>query len=186
MRTIALSALAIVAAGALACGGDRGATPPASATMADTAEQVMYGVQHVMVELGVKKAQLNSDSAFIFDRHNRFELRGQVRMMLLDSVGQPAATMTASEATYNMRRKTMEARGAIVVTTPDGKRLDATQLSYDQQQNTISTSASFRLVEPNRLVVGDSMITDPKLERQKCYGCQITNTGNPTGGGGNQ
>jgi LPS export ABC transporter protein LptC len=169
---------------AAACGGDKGTTPPALATKADSAEQVMWGVRHMMNESGVKQAQLNADTAFVFDRHNRFELRGNVRMVLFDSVGLPSATITSREATYDMRRKSMQARGDVVVTTPTGDRLDTSHLVFDQQTNRIRSDSAFTFQQPTQRVTGPrGFTTDPKLQFQTCDSCTYVGTGRVGGPG---
>jgi LPS export ABC transporter protein LptC len=173
-RSAPAALLFICALVAGACTGDKGATPTAQTTMSDSAEQVVFGVQHSLVEGGVRKAALSSDSALIFDSQTRFELRGSVKLLILDSVGIAQATLTARQATYSTSRKSMVAYGNVVVTTTDGKRLDTEHLVYDQITNKIRSDSAFVIVEPTRRTQGRSFSSDPKMANLVCDGCVVS------------
>jgi LPS export ABC transporter protein LptC len=175
MRCRILAVIGASAAAAIsACGGDKGTTPTAQATMPDSAEQVVFGVQHSMFAAGVKKASLSADSAFVYGRQTRFELRGSIRLLMLDSVGAPRATLTANEATYSTTNHSMVARGNVVVTTTDGKKLDTQHLIYDQIVDKVSSDSAFVILEPTRRVQGTSFRSDPNLQELDCKDCVIT------------
>jgi LPS export ABC transporter protein LptC len=168
-------AFACVSSAALAaCGGDRGATPTAQTTFSDSAEQIVFGVQHSLTDNGISKAALSSDTVMIFDNQTRFELRGSVKLFMLDSIGIPEATLTSAAATYSTQLRNMEARGNVVVTTTDGKRLDTQHLVYDQGQNKIRSDSAFVIVEPTRRTEGKAFTSDPKLTNLVCTGCVVT------------
>jgi LPS export ABC transporter protein LptC len=173
--------LAAVALGA-GCAGSAGTPITAQATMADSAEMVYWGVRHTLHDAGVMQAQLTADTAFVFDNNNRYELRAKIRMVIHDSIGVASATLTAREATYSITSRSMEARGDVVVTSTDGKRLDTQHLVYDQATNRVRSDSAFVIVEPTRRTEGTSFVSDPKMEFIICPGCVITETG-PGGGG---
>jgi LPS export ABC transporter protein LptC len=168
----------------IACGADKGTTPLAKATVPDSAEQVYFGIRHSMVESGVNRGQLQADSALVFDRNNRYEMRGNLVVTIFDSVGALSATITANQATYNVPMGNVEARGNVVVVTTDGKRLDTPQLFYDQRSNRIRSDSAFVFVEPNQRITGSSFITDPKLAFHICNLCTYTGSGGAPGRGG--
>jgi LPS export ABC transporter protein LptC len=182
-RVIAIAAFAFIAAAA--CAGSKGTTPPAGATLADSAEQVMYRVQHVLADGGVRKAQLRADSAYVFDNHNRYELRDSIILIILDSLGVPETTLTSDEATYFIARRTMEARGNVIVTTNKGHRLETQHLLYDEQADRISSDSAFVLTEPTRRLEGVRFSSDPDMEMFRCDGCKaigLTPSGPPPPG----
>jgi LPS export ABC transporter protein LptC len=181
---MALFLLALTFSVITACAADRGTTPTAQVTMADSADYVWYQVRHLMVNGGVKQGQLNSDTAFMLDNGNRLEFRGSVHVILLDSIGVPSATLTANEATYNIARKTMEARGNVVATTTDGKRLDTQHLIFDQMLNKVRSDSAFVLVEPTQRVTGSKFTSDPNMKVMTCEGgCTYVGTSSGREGG---
>jgi LPS export ABC transporter protein LptC len=121
----------------------------------------------------------------VFDRNNRYEMRGNLVVTIFDSVGATSATITASEATYHVQIGSIEARGNVVVITNDGKRLDTPQLFYDQRSNRIRSDSAFVFVEPNLRVTGGSFVSDPEMVFSICNVCTYTGSGNtPTRGRG--
>ncbi len=159
----------------VACGSNKGATPTAQATMLDSADQVAFGLQHSLVEGGIKKAALRADTAFVYDNQSKFDMHGGVQLIMFDSLGAPVATLTSKKATYSTARKSMEARGDVVVTTTDGKRLDTQHLIYDQLTNKIRSDSAFVIVEPTRRMEGASFISDPKMEVMSCVASPTRN-----------
>lgn len=156
-----------------ACAGPRGTTPTAQATLSDSADQIMYGVRHFMVDNGVKQGQLMADTAYVLNGNTTFELRG-VRLLLFDSAGTTSATLTSREATYSTVNKRMEARGTVVVTTIDGKRLDTPHLIYDQRDNTVRSDSSFVLVEQTQEINGQSFTSLSDMSNLTCVQCVYT------------
>ena len=70
-----------VAFGALVLAGLAGACnkttepPIAKSTMADSADQTMYGARSLLTDRGLLRAELLSDTAYFFDENTRIELQ---------------------------------------------------------------------------------------------------------------
>ena len=122
----------------------------------------MFGVSTMITDRGVLRAQLSADTGYFFDGNSRIEVRHE-KTIFYTSTGQPNATLTSVEGTYNMRRSQMEARKNVVVVTTDGKRLETEQLRYDQATNQISGDSAFVLTEPTRTLRGIGFTSDPDL-----------------------
>lgn len=162
MRALpAIAALAFAAA----CQDTSARPPVATATMADSADQVMYGVQYVLHDAGVQKGRLWADTAFVFDENSRFDFR-VVRVEFNSATGSKNGTMTADRGRYDIRRGLLVGYGkpARVVTT-DGKTLTSNHLQYDQATNQISSDSAFTLVDGDRVQEGVGFRTDPNLTR---------------------
>ena len=108
--------LATVAA--LACNSGTEPRVTAANPLADSADQVMFGVSTVITNRGVLRAQLAADTGYFFDGNSRIEVRRE-KTTFYTNTGQPNATLTSVEGTYNMRRGQMEARKNVVVVTTD-------------------------------------------------------------------
>lgn len=148
---------------ALACDGE-GTAPPrvTGSPMADSADQMMFGISTLLTDRGVLNAELESDTAFFFDENTRIELR-VVKLTFYTRTGERNSVLTGSEGTYNTRQSRMEARGNVVVVTEDGRRLTTEQLRYDQIRNEISSDSAFVLTEPGRRLEGVGFTSDPNM-----------------------
>jgi LPS export ABC transporter protein LptC len=122
----------------------------------------MFGVSTVITNRGVLRAQLAADTGYFFDGNSRIEVRHE-KTTFYTNTGQPNATLTSVEGTYNMRRGQMEARRNVVVVTTDGKRLETEQLRYEQATDQISSDSAFVLTEPTRTLRGIGFTSDPDL-----------------------
>ncbi len=148
---------------ALACAGEGTAPQRVSGSpMADSADQMMFGINTLLTDRGVLNAELESDTAFFFDENTRIELR-VVKLIFHTRTGERNSVLTGNEGTYNTRQSRMEARGNVVVVTEDGRRLTTEQLRYDQIRNEISSDSAFVLTEPGRRLEGIGFTSDPNM-----------------------
>lgn len=165
-------ALAATVLAASAC--SRKTPPPvaATATDADTAEQVLYGVQTVLSQQGVRRGTLVADTAFVFNDQTRF-LFHHPRATFTKEDGAPNGTMVADRGLYDTRSQVLEGWGHVVITTVDGKRLASPHLRFDQIANIVSSDTTFSLTDGNRRQDGTGFESDPQLNRFSCKrGCR--------------
>jgi LPS export ABC transporter protein LptC len=150
---------------ALAC-RTQGAAPPVKrgATMADSADQVMFKVRALMTDRGVMRGELFADTAYVFDDQTRFELR-KVRATFNTSTGTKDGVMSADRGTYSFREQKLEGYGNVVIVTTEGKRLTSPHMRYQQAVNEVSSDSAFTLVEPGRSASGVGFRADPQLTR---------------------
>jgi LPS export ABC transporter protein LptC len=163
----------LVLAGAVALSAScrEGTVPPVAASnpLADSADQMLFGVSTLLTDHGVLQAQLRADTGYFFDDNSRLELRN-VHMTFHTNTGQKNAVLTSREGTYNTRLAVAEARGRVVVVTEDGRRLTTEQLSFNQTKNEISSDSAFVLTEPGRQVEGVGFVSDPNLQKIRTLG----------------
>lgn len=165
IRTLVL-ALPLVA---MACSGEGTAPPPISRSpLADSADQLMFGIQTLLTDRGVLNARLEADTAFFFDENTRIELRG-VHLTFYTRTGERNSVLTSHEGTYNMRHARMEARGNVIVVSEDGRRLTSEQLRYDQTRDEISSDSAFVLTEPDRRLEGIGFTSDPNMNNVRVH-----------------
>jgi LPS export ABC transporter protein LptC len=139
--------------------------PPSAgaAPLPDSADQVLFGISVKLTDGGVRRAELKSDTALMYDNNTRTELR-RVNAVFYTATGVQDATLTARAGTYNMRLGTMEARGDVVVISTTGRRLTTPELRYDPGRNEVSSDSAFRLTMPDgRVLSGIGFISDPDL-----------------------
>ena len=179
MRAAAILLAASVAAAAGAC--TERALPPkiAKSALADSAEQILYGVRNLMTDRGLMRAELHSDTAFVFDESTRTELR-TVNLTFHGPTGTKDATLSSRAGTLWSRLNVMEARGNVVVITADGRRLASEHLKYDTTQDQVSSDSAFTLTEPGRRLEGIGFTSDPNMNNMRCLKACRGETGSIT------
>jgi LPS export ABC transporter protein LptC len=158
-RALVLATLLICA-----CADDKG--PPIAATtmtIADSADQVLFGQRMLITDRGSNRAEIHSDTAYFFDENTRTDMR-VVDAVFFDSQGLRNAVMTSRTGLYNQRLNSLEARGDVVITAVDGRHLETPFVRYDQRQNVISSDTIFTMTDPDgRKVHGIGFTSDPDL-----------------------
>lgn len=163
-RLYGLAAVLLVAAAAGACGEPGGPPITESNPLADSAEQVLYGVTAPLTAMGVNKGSLRSDSAFFFEDGTRMELFG-VHVTFYDQLGRQDGELTSRRATYHTTRGVMEAREDVVVTNEEGRRLTTPQLRYLANEDQVSSDSAFVVTSPDgERLEGIGFTSDPNLE----------------------
>lgn len=156
---------ALTALTALAAACNNGTEPPVvvSNPLADSADQVLFGITSYVTDSGLLRARLQADTAYFFDNSTRIELRG-VHTTFYTATGAKNAVLTSRAGTSNSGRSNVEARKDVVVVSEDGRRLTTQQLRYNQTTNQITSDSAFVLTEPNgRRLEGIGFISDPNL-----------------------
>jgi LPS export ABC transporter protein LptC len=161
MRSVLMCALALVLAAA--CSQKKQPPVAAHSPLADSADQVMYGMRFVLTDKGLNRALLQSDTAYFFDENTRIELE-KVHTTFFTATGAKNALLTSERGRYNSRTNNMVARKNVVVVTEDGRRLTTPELTYNQQINQISSDSAFVLTEPNRRLEGVGFRSDPDMK----------------------
>jgi LPS export ABC transporter protein LptC len=158
-------ALLICAAVVWSIGCSSKKQPPVAthSPLADSADQVMYGMRFNLTDKGLERAQLQSDTAYFFDENTRIELE-KVHTTFFTATGAKNAVLTSERGTYNSRTSNMVARKNVVVVSEDGRRLTTPELTYNQQANQISSDSAFVMTEPNRRLEGVGFRSDPDMK----------------------
>lgn len=129
----------------------------------DSADQMLIGMRVALTDAGVRRAELKSDTAFMYEDNTRSELR-KVNAVFFTPTGVQDATLISRAGTYNMRLGTMSARGDVVVNSTAGRRLTTQELRYDPGRNEVSSDSAFRLTMPDgRVLQGVGFVSDPDL-----------------------
>jgi len=156
--------LLVVAGAVLVACQQSSTTPVAKASVVpDSADQVMYGVKFFLTDGGLRRAELVADTAFMYDDNTRTDLR-VVNTTFYKNSGEKDAVLTSRTGSYNVRLGNMEARGNVVVTSTDGRKLETPHLRYDPSRNEIASDSAFIINEAGgRTTEGVGFISDPDL-----------------------
>ena len=176
MRRLVLSLLAAASTAAIGCRSTKPPPVATFATVADSADQVMFNARSILTDQGLLRAELHADTAYFFDDNSRIEMR-QVQTTFYKENGAKSATLTSRQGTYLTRAGNMEARGNVVVVSEDGRRLETPQLRYDQQRDQISSDSAFVLTEPGKRLTGVGFVSDPNMTNVRI----LKTTGGTTG-----
>ena len=163
MRAMLAIGGAACAIAASACQKPEG--PPVGvrpSALADSADQVMYGARFNITDRGLRRADIEGDTAFFFHDNTRLILR-PLRGKVYSSSGALDAIIQAREGVYDTRQANLVATGDVVVHTIDGKRLETPLAKYDQRINQISSDSAFHMSEPNRDIRGVGFTSDADL-----------------------
>ncbi|HEU5171117.1 MAG TPA: LPS export ABC transporter periplasmic protein LptC [Gemmatimonadales bacterium] len=159
MRALRRAASAALLAGLAAC-DPGGARPQATVPPADSADQVLEGFSHHVTAAGVRKSRIEADSAWFYENTQSAELSG-VRVTFYDDKGAERSRLTAHRATYRWQDGSLDAAGNVVLTAPDGGRLQSEVLRLDNKENRISTDRPFRFDRGAEHIEGTSLRSDP-------------------------
>ena len=167
-RGICWTFVAVCIVAVASCG--KSTKPPVvgEAGIADSAEQIIFDGHTVLTESGVKRGDLYADTIFVFNDQTRFALR-KVRSVFNTELGAPNGTLRGDRGTYDLRSRTLEGYGNVVVTSTDGKRLSSNHLKYVETTNLISSDSAFTLTEQGGIRRGVGFTSDPNLTRFRCF-----------------
>ncbi len=166
---VTIPLVVVLGAIALACGGTAG--PPTTVAAADTADQVLFGLNHNLTIDGVLRIRLQADSAWFYDATQTAELFG-VTVEFLSPEGKLTTTLTSTDGTYYWRTGDMQARGNVVAVTPDKKRLTTEILNYSRPRHEINGPEAFVFDAPDRHLEGDGFTADPEFENVEATGAR--------------
>src|SRR5882672_11209790 len=102
-----LAAVAAVTATLGACADTK--TPPvvSGPSVADSADQVLFGVKTMLTTRGIQRGELTADTAYVLDDQTRFDLRNAHAKFTTES-GLPQGTMEGNRAVYSQRTQVLE------------------------------------------------------------------------------
>jgi LPS export ABC transporter protein LptC len=162
----------------IAC-NDNGLRAASSIGQADTADQVLDSVYHVVTSHGMKQSIVEADTAYYYEAGKVFELK-HLRVTFFNASGAQTSTLTADEGTYQVALGKMEGRGNVVVRSVDARTLNTDLLRYDQAANQLSTDRPFTFTGPTVNGSGVGFVSDPDF--RNVTGTQGRGTENQGGG----
>jgi LPS export ABC transporter protein LptC len=159
-RGLLLSVFSVVSIFSVLSCEDPGARPTTTVQATDSADQVLEGFSHFVTKDGIRRSQVQADTAFFYEGTQVTQLR-KIRVVFYDLEGTESSTLTAKTGTYRWQDGSMEANGSVVVVAPDGRRLATESLKYDNGTNTISTNVHFVFDRGPDHLEGNSFKSDP-------------------------
>jgi len=134
--------------------------PSVTLEAADTADQVLYGMQHYVTDQGLRRSLVEADTAYVYQNTQMVEMRG-VKVTFYGPNGEITSTVTGDSGTYLTRDGSMSARGNVVAVTPDGRTLRSQELKYDSRSQKISSDKPFVYDRADQHLEGNGFTSDP-------------------------
>lgn len=163
MSRVGAVLLALAGLAALAGCEETGAKPTTTVEASDSADQVLEGFSHYVTRDGIRRSQVEADTAFFYEATQITQLK-HLRVVFFDVRGEEGSTLTAKRGTYRWQDGSMEANDKVVVVSPDGRRLTTEALKYDNGANTISTNVHFTFDRGSEHLEGNSFRSDPDFK----------------------
>ncbi|MDA1081323.1 MAG: LPS export ABC transporter periplasmic protein LptC [Gemmatimonadetes bacterium] len=130
--------------------------------LADSADQVMFAAKFAITDKGLRRADIQSDTAYFFNQNTRIVLR-PLEGTFFSSNGAKDGIIQAREGTYDTRSGVLEAHGDVLIITLDGKRLETVYAKFDQRLNVIMSDSAFFMSQPDKEIRGIGFTSDPDL-----------------------
>jgi LPS export ABC transporter protein LptC len=137
--------------------------PPLTATAADSADQVLEGMEHFITNDGVRRTRVIADTAYLYEATQLARLK-QVKVTFYDGAGTETSTVVGDSGLYQTRDGSMSAWGHVVATTPDGRVLKSEELKYDSRSQKISSNLPFVYDRQGQHLTGDAFTSDPDFK----------------------
>lgn len=164
---------------------DDGVRPTTTVTAADSADQILEGMDFNLTTDGVRRTRVLADTAYLYEATQLARLK-VVKVTFFDASGIERSTVTSDSGLYQTRDGSMEAWGHVVGTTPDGKRLSTEQLRYDARKHEISSTRPFIFDKPLQHLEGNGFTSDPEFANVRAgqpKAHQLPGQGDSTRGG---
>lgn len=180
-RPTALSLLVLGLCAISACREDA-VRPTMTVTAADSADQVLEGMEHLITNDGVRRTKVIADTAYLYEATQLARLK-VVTSTFFSTSGIETSTITADSGTYQMRDGSMSAWGHVVAVTPDGRKLRSAELRYDARTQKISSDKPFTYDKADQHLEGNGFVSDPDFRNVVTRQPRGGQQGGVTGGG---
>lgn len=175
------SLLAFALAAPLVACTEEGVRPTVTMTAADSADQVLEGMEHIITTDGVRRTKVLADTAYIYEATQLARLK-IVTVTFFDGSGNETSTVTADSGTYQMRDGSMQAWEHVVAKTPDGRTLKSDELKYDARRHEISSQQPFVYDRGDQHLEGNGFTSDPDFRNVVTRQPRGGQQGGPAGG----
>jgi len=144
-------------------------TPPvvAGPAIADSADQVLFGVRTLLSTKGVQRGELTADTAYVLDDQTRLDMR-KAHVTFTTETGLPQGSMEGKRGVYNQRTQTLEGWGDVVVKLVDGRTLKSPHVIYNQITHIITSDTSYTISNSQGTQYGIGITSDQAFTHWKC------------------
>lgn len=139
---------------------ERGVQPTQTVVTSDTADQILYGMQHSITQDGIRRSLVDADTAYFYEPTQTVRMLG-LRVTFYSDAGEVTSILTADSGDYHWQDGAMTARGNVVGRSQDGGRvLRTTVLNYEPHSEQITSNEPFTFNDRGNLIRGNGFRSD--------------------------
>lgn len=174
----ALTWLLLLGIGCSACAQREGARLQEAERPGVLPQYESWNVDFAISDGGVPRVRMQAaymarfeveDSTYIELRSAPDSQRTEVFVHFYRAGGQESGVLRAREVVYNEDRRTFEARGNVLVTTTDARRLSTESLTWEEEKHEIRTPGFVRIVTREDTLQGYQLRADEDLRTFEIY-----------------
>lgn len=122
----------------------------------------IYNVHVKQSEMGKMTLELTAPKMVTFQSHDAYtEFPNGLKIIFFDSIMQPKSEITANYGISWDNRRTMEARGNVVIKNYEKhEQLNSESLLYNRNMKKVSTDDFVKITTPDRIILGKGMESD--------------------------
>jgi LPS export ABC transporter protein LptC len=145
MKQIAIAAaFALAALSAAACNTAKQPPVTGGASVADSADQVLFSANFLLTTNGIQRGDLTADTAFVLEETTRFDLRHPF-VKFTSELGAPEGTMEAKHGVYSTRTQILEGWGDVLVKLVNGRMLRSPHVVYNSVSHVLSSDTTYTM-----------------------------------------
>lgn len=171
----------------MAMGCEQESTTPSAVANAAAlpADQIIYGLHHVMTKNGVRSSTVDGDTALMHEDEQRLDVSG-VHVTFFDATGAQSGNLTSKKGTYDIAEGRFVATDDVVlVTRAQGgqRRVETEELIYEVNTDQLHTDKPFTMTEGGRTTRGTSFQTDGSFTTWTVRNAETSGGISPEGSG---
>jgi len=143
-RFILPATIALAALTAGACNDAKQPPVTEGRSVADSADQVLFGANFLLTTNGVQRGELTADTAFVLEETTRFDLR-KAHVNFTSETGTPEGTMDAKRGVYSTRTQILEGWGDVLVKLVNGRTLRSPHIVYNSVSHVLSSDTTYTM-----------------------------------------
>lgn len=152
------------------CACSKASITPASGDYEDLpADKVMIDTRHTQYSDGVRSAEGQYDTVYVFNDSAVYHLRG-VNTVMYDSNGKETATIKADSGVLNQSTDVMVAQGDVVLVTRNNCTIKSEELHYDPQTRRIWSDVSTRFEVDGKVTTARKFNADDSFNQVTAEG----------------
>lgn len=136
---------------------------------ADLPQQESWNSQIVLSDSGRVKAIVDAGYLRVFESSKKTLLSESVRVRFFNRDGSAGSILTSEEGAVDEGTNDLEARGNVIVTSPDRTVLYSEELYWDEKRQLIHTPVFVRIISPKERLQGIGMESDQQLLHYRIF-----------------
>jgi len=162
-----IAAAAALIVSIVACRDSKPIAVTAGPSVADSADQVLFGAHYFVSTRGIQRGDLTADTAYVLDDQTRFDLR-KAHVNFTSENGAPQGTMDANRGVYSTRTQVLEGWGDVFVKLVDGRTLKSPHVTFNQITHQISSDTTYTLTRGTDSQTGIGFTSNQTFTRFTC------------------